>query len=169
MGSGVACASFWRRSKFPLSATCVHAVAVTNYAPISIGIMCACLPYLRFIYEYIGKFATSLSSRSRSRTKTKSKQSDPNHDGHPFQQLNEAREGGRIHKTSEFVISTSHEDEDDEIDRPAHVPKTYVRNDPVRNDIRRMENDFDRRKEEEQKKRSGESVLLEDNFPRAVK
>lgn len=121
--------------------------------------MCACLPYLKFLYDFVNnhivtRIAESFHSRSRTRTrtKTKSKLSDPNHE-HPFQELGE---GSGIHRKTDITVSTV----DDE--RPAGVPKGYVRNEVVRNDIRRHENDFERRQRETgQQSRSGESVLLE--------
>lgn len=108
--------------------------------------MSACLPYLKFFYDYLthnifSKIAESIQSRSRTRTrsKTKSKLSDPNH-GHPFHELSDER----IQRKTEITVSTS----DDEDDRPPGVPKGYVRNTVVRNDIRRMETDFEQRQKE---------------------
>ena len=125
--------------------------------------MCACLPYLKFIYDFVTNSVLSRipsfhsRSRTRTRTKTKTKLSDPNHEAGPFHEL---RDQSGIERKTDITVSTA-----DEEDRPANVPKGYVRNEVVRNDIRRMEDDFERRAREDmdqQKSGSGESVLLED-------
>lgn len=100
-----------------------------------IGITCASLPYLRFLFEFMSTNYLSKSAYGATREPTKAKHSDPNHPQHPFVEL-EGRSGGGIRRKTDIEISTFREEPSEEA-LPATVHGT--RNRAMEEQIRRDE------------------------------
>jgi hypothetical protein len=82
-----------------------------------VGIICASLPYLRFVYEIVSTIY--LSAYGATKEPTKAQHSDPNHPQHPFVEL-EGRSGGGIQRKTDIEISTFREELSEE-DLPATI------------------------------------------------
>ena len=78
-----------------------------------VGITCASLPYLRFLFEFLSTNYLSKSAYGISKEPTKAKHSDPNHVSHPFHEL-EGRSGRGIQRKTDIEISTFREHESEE-------------------------------------------------------
>ncbi|KAF3034141.1 hypothetical protein E8E12_002786 [Didymella heteroderae] len=114
-----------------------------------IGIICASLPYLRFVFELVSTNYLSKSTYGVTKDPTKAKQSDANHRKHPFVEL-EGRSGGGIQRKTDIEISTFREEPSDE-DLPATI--YGGRNRAMEEQMRRDERAW-----------SGEEVLLEERY-----
>lgn len=112
-----------------------------------ISLICASLPYIRFVFELVSSNYLSKSAYGASKDPTKAKHSDPNHPQHPFVELAERREGG-IQRKTDIEISTFREEPSDE-DLPATI--YGGRNRAMEEQIRRDERAW-----------SGEEILLEE-------
>lgn len=77
-----------------------------------IGIICASLPYLRFVLEFSTNYL-SKSAYGTTKDPTKARRSDPNHPQHPFVEL-EGQSGAGIQRKTDIEISTCREEPSDE-------------------------------------------------------
>lgn len=84
-----------------------------------IGIICASLPYLRFVFELVSTNYLSKSAYGATKEPTKAKHSDLNHPQHPFVEL-DGRSGGGIQRKTDIEISTFRQELSDE-DLPATI------------------------------------------------
>ncbi|PSN66573.1 hypothetical protein BS50DRAFT_587677 [Corynespora cassiicola Philippines] len=81
-----------------------------------VGITCACLPYLRFIFDHIFKnYLSQLSNRYKTDTRTKTKQSDIENDGHPFHELAPKPPANKIYRRTSFDISILEQGSDEDL------------------------------------------------------
>lgn len=75
-----------------------------------VGITCASLPYLRYLFEFVSTNYLSRSAYGATKDPTKAKHSDPNNVSHPFVEL-----GGRgIERKTDIEISTFKEEGSEE-------------------------------------------------------
>ena len=84
-----------------------------------ISIICASLPYLRFVFELVSSNYLSKSAYGATKDPTKVKHSDPNHPQHPFVEL-AGRCGGGIQRKTDIEISTFRGEPSEE-DLPATI------------------------------------------------
>lgn len=117
-----------------------------------IGITCASLPYLRFLFEFLSVNYLSRSGYGITKEPTKAKHSDPNHVSHPFVTL-ENRSGGGIHRKTDIEISTFREEESEE-DLELQEGIHGGRNRAMEEQMRRDESVW-----------NGEQTLLEERHP----
>ena len=84
-----------------------------------IGIACASLPYLRFLFRFVSANYRSGSAFGITEVATKADKSSPNNRQHPFVEL-EGGSGGGILKKTEIKMSTFEEELSEE-DLPAKI------------------------------------------------
>lgn len=77
-----------------------------------VGLTCASLPYMRFVFEFV---STNTFSKpyGASKDPTKAKRSDPNDGSHPFVEL-DGHAGKRIQRKTDIEVSTFREAGSDE-------------------------------------------------------
>jgi len=70
-----------------------------------VGITCASLPYLRYLFEFVSTNYLSKSAYGNTKDPTKAKHSNLSRPNHPFVEL-EGRSGGGIQRKTDIEIST---------------------------------------------------------------
>jgi hypothetical protein len=112
-----------------------------------VGITCASLPYLRFLFEFFSTNYLSRSGYGATKDPTKAKQSDPNHPSHPFHELG-GGSGRGIQRKTDIEISTFREENSEEdLTATAYGGRNKTMEEQMRRDERAW---------------SGEEILLED-------
>ncbi|KAF2624992.1 hypothetical protein BU25DRAFT_460801 [Macroventuria anomochaeta] len=111
-----------------------------------IGVTCASLPYLRFLFEFVSTNYLSRSAYGATKDPTKAKHSDPNHVSHPFVEL-EGRSGGGIQRKTDIEISTFKEESEEDLTATAYGGRNRAMEEQMRRDERAW---------------SGEETLLEE-------
>lgn len=110
-----------------------------------VGITCASLPYLRFLFEFVSTNYLSKSGYGATKEPSKVKHSDPSRSNHPFVEL-EGLSGGGIQRKTDIEISTFRGDDSEE-DLARYEGRDKAMEDQMRRDERVW---------------SGEEVLLAD-------
>lgn len=110
-----------------------------------VGITCASLPYLRFLFEFVSTNYLSKSAYGATKDPTKAKHSDTSRPNHPFVEL-EGRSGGGIQRKTDIEISTFREENSEE-DLGRYGGRDRAMEEQMRRDERAW---------------SGEEVLLDD-------
>lgn len=112
-----------------------------------VGITCASLPYLRFLFEFFLTNYLSQSAYGATKEPTKAKQSDPNQPSHPFHELG-GGSGRGIQRKTDIEISTFREENSEEdLTVTAYGGRSKAMEEQMRRDERAW---------------SGEEMLLED-------
>lgn len=114
-----------------------------------IGITCASLPYLRFLFEFVSTNYLSRSAHGVTKDQTKVKHSDPDHVSHPFHEL-QGGSGRGIQRKTDIEISTFREELSEE-DLSASLEVYGGRNKAMEDQMRRDEQAW-----------SGQETLLEE-------
>lgn len=79
-----------------------------------IGIICASLPYLRFLFEFVSTNYLSKTAYGATRDPTRAKHTESTHVKHPFVEL-EGRSGGGIQRKTDIEISTLREERSEDL------------------------------------------------------
>jgi hypothetical protein len=112
-----------------------------------ISIICASLPYLRFVFELVSTNYLSKSAYGATKDPSKAKHSDPRHPEHPFVAL-QGQSGGVIQRKTDIEVSTFREEPSEE-DLPVTIygGRSRAMEDQMRRDERAW---------------SGEEILLDE-------
>ncbi|KAH6644784.1 hypothetical protein C7974DRAFT_27815 [Boeremia exigua] len=99
-----------------------------------VGITCASLPYLRFLFEFVSSNYLSKSGYGATKEPTKVKHTDPGNENHPFVEL-QGRSGGGIQRKTDIEVSTFREESIEE-DLEVYDGRNRMMEDQMRRDER---------------------------------
>lgn len=102
-----------------------------------VGITCASLPYLRFLFEFVSTSYRSRPAYGATKDQTKIKHSNSDHVSHPFHEL-QGGSGRGIQRKTDIEISTFREDPSEE-DLSASLAVYGGRNKAMEDQMRRDE------------------------------